>query len=63
MKDQRNGFSIVLAGLWFINLLILIFGFPFLIFKKLQEVFSNDSGKIQSSKDARPTRRLPCRNQ
>jgi hypothetical protein len=29
----------VLTGLWAINLLIVIFGFPFLIYKKVRDIF------------------------
>jgi hypothetical protein len=43
MQDAEKGNSIshlaVLTAIWSINVLIVIFGFPFLIYKKLKEIF------------------------
>ncbi len=49
MQDQKNRSSIahlvVFAGLWFINTLIVIFGLPFLAYKKMREICSDQSKK------------------
>lgn len=57
-KRFSIGHFLVLTGLWVINILILVFGFPFLVFKKIQEVFfkttkNNRLEAKQSSKSAR----------
>lgn len=43
MKNEakRSSFAplAVLGGLWFINILIVIFGSPFLIYKKIKDLF------------------------
>jgi hypothetical protein len=47
MKGVKNNSSIsptlILTGIWFINTLIVIFGLPFLIYKKVQEIYSDNS--------------------
>lgn len=45
IPENRNsvGHFAVLAGLWFINILIVIFSSPFLIYKKLKETFFKKS--------------------
>jgi hypothetical protein len=63
--QNRNsiGHLSVLTALWFINILIVIFGAPFLIFKKAQEVilktFTN-SGQKEKTKQ-KSARYFPCR--
>lgn len=62
--EKRNSFghTAVLAGLWFINLLILIFGLPFLIFKKVQELFAQINKKSRPETKSETARYFPCRN-
>lgn len=61
--EKRNSIShlAVLTGLWLINLLILIFGFPFLIFKKLQEIYFQTNKKSRSETKPKSARFFPCR--
>ena len=44
-KNNSIGVFGVLAGLWAINILILIFGSPFLLFKKARELFLKPAKK------------------
>jgi len=44
-KRHSFGHLSILAGLWFINILILIFGLPFLIYKKVKETFFKPAKK------------------
>jgi len=61
--QNRNsiGHFSVLAALWFINALILIFGFPFLIYKKAVEIFLKTSKKPKSETNPKSARYFPCR--
>ena len=60
--EKRNsiGHLSVLAGLWFINILILIFGFPFLIYKKVKEIFFKTSHKHPPEKKSKSSQYFPC---
>ncbi len=68
MQNEENKNSIVhiavLAGLWFINILIVIFSSPFLIYKKLMEIFfkkaKNSQPQIEAEKTA--AQYFPCRS-
>jgi Tfp pilus assembly protein PilO len=67
MKGVKNNgsisYSLVLAGIWLINILIVLFGFPFLIYKKIQEIYvkatKNSRQKIKTKSKA--ARYFPCR--
>ena len=63
-KGNSMGRFAVLAGLWFINILILIFGSPFLIFKKAQRLFSKPAKKPlpNTADQKKSTQYFPCRN-
>ena len=63
-KNNSTGLFLVLAGLWAINILILFFGFPFLVFKKAQEIFTKSAYKSQknSAENPKSARYFPCRN-
>lgn len=60
MKGAANNKSIssalILGGLWFINILIVLFGFPFLIYKKIQELLTKNPPKFEMEvkKDTNP---------
>lgn len=66
MESQKKGNSIahfaVSAGLWFINILIVIFISPFLIYKKLKETFfkkaKNPAPNIETKQKS--PRYFPC---
>jgi hypothetical protein len=62
-KDSSIGHSLVLILLWFVNILILIFGAPFLIFKKMRDVFFKSAPKSQPKIAAKPESApyFPCR--
>jgi hypothetical protein len=61
-KRNSIGHLSVLTGLWFINILILIFGLPFLIYKKLREIFSEPNKNLQQvTKKTKSTPYFPCR--
>ncbi len=61
--EKRNsiGHLAVLTGLWLINILILIFGFPFLIFKKLQEIYFQTNKNFRQETKPKSARYFPCR--
>jgi len=61
--EKRNsiGQLAVLTSLWLINILILIFGFPFLIFKKLQEIYFQTNKNSSSETKLKAARYFPCR--
>jgi len=62
VKNRNTiGHLAVLTGLWFINLLILIFGFPFLIFKKLQEIYFQRNKNSFTETKPKSARYFPCR--
>lgn len=58
MMDKKPGSSIghllVLTGLWFINLLIVLFGFPFLIYKKIKDFCFDKSNKKEQPPTHKP---------
>lgn len=62
-KNNSIGHFAVLAGLWFINLLIVVFGSPFLIFKKIRNIFLRTSktppSKTKTKSEA--AQYFPCR--
>jgi len=62
-KGSSIGHSLVLFVLWFVNILILIFGAPFLVFKKMRNVFFKTAQKSQTKIAAKPesARYFPCR--
>jgi len=62
-KNNSIGVFLVLAGLWAINILILIFGFPFLLFKKAQEIFTKSAKKPlkDSAENPNSPPYAPCR--
>jgi hypothetical protein len=47
VKTNRAVIStLILAGLWFINILIVIFGLPFLIVNKIKGLFTGKTDKF-----------------
>jgi len=60
--EKRNsiGHLSVLTGLWAINLTILFFGIPFLIYKKLQESYIASKKKSSQKTKAKSARYFPC---
>jgi hypothetical protein len=62
-KSSSIGHILVLAGLWFVNILIVIFGSPFLLFKKTQELFFKATKKSQpkSATNQKSAQYFPCR--
>jgi hypothetical protein len=46
-KKSSISHRLVLTGIWIINLLIVLFGLPFLLYKKVVEFCSNRSNKIK----------------
>ena len=54
----------VLAGLWLVNILIVIFGSPFLIYKKIKGIFLKAVKKTPPNTAAEPksAQYFPCRN-
>jgi len=60
---QKNsiGHLSVLTGLWVINILILIFGFPFLIYKKVKEMFSGTNKNFGQETKPKSAGYFPCR--
>jgi hypothetical protein len=60
-KRSSIGHLAVLTGLWLINLLILIFGFPFLILKKLRELYSETNKNPRRETKPKSARYFPCR--
>jgi hypothetical protein len=67
MQGVQNKNSIghlsVLTALWFINILVLIFGSPFLIYKKTRGFFSRTTkrSKPEENLKQKSTRYFPCR--
>jgi hypothetical protein len=63
--QKRNSIShlLVLTAIWFINILVVIFGSPFLIYKKAREIFlktaKNSKPEVQTKQ--KPARYFPCR--
>ena len=55
--EKRNSIShfLVSAGLWFINILIVIFGSPFLIYKVLKKIFFKSAKKPHPQNESNPT--------
>jgi hypothetical protein len=53
-KNNSIGLFLIYAGLWAINLLILIFSMPFLLFKKMREIFAKPSKKPQNNSAENP---------
>ena len=62
-KSGSIGHILVLAGLWLVNILIVIFGSPFLLFKKMQELFFKATKKSQpkSATNQNSAQYFPCR--
>jgi len=63
-KGSSIGHFAVWAGLWSINILIVIFGSPFLIYKKLRAAFAKSGKNSQPDGEAKknPTRYFPCKS-
>jgi hypothetical protein len=61
--EKRNsiGHLSVLTGLWFINILILIFGFPFLIYKKAKEIYFGTNKNPRQETKPKSASYFPCR--
>ena len=63
--EKRNsiGHFLVSASLWFINILIVIFGSPFLIYKVLKKIFFKSAKKPQPENKPNPdsTQYVPYR--
>lgn len=53
-KNNSIGLFLIFAGLWAVNILILIFGLPFLLFKKVQEIFTKSAKKPQNNSTENP---------
>ena len=62
-KNSSIGQHSVLAALWFINILIVVFGAPFLIYKKLAGIFIKPVKKVEPKpdKNAKSAQYFPCR--
>jgi hypothetical protein len=62
-KSSSIGHFAVLSILWIVNILIVIFGLPFLLFKKLQEIFLKTAKKSQPKITEKPksAQYFPCR--
>jgi hypothetical protein len=58
-KGNSFGHLAVLAGLWFINILILIFGLPFLIYKKVKTTLFKPAKKPQRAEKSKSAQYLP----
>jgi hypothetical protein len=62
--EKRNsiGHLAVLTALWFINILIVIFSSPFLIYKKVRQIFlKTEKTSIQNTQTSpEPARYVPC---
>lgn len=67
MQDLENKNSIAhfaaLAGLWFINILIVVFAMPFLLYKTIRDAFSKSAKRppSQVKSQQKPSRYFPCR--
>ena len=62
-KSNSAGHFAALAGLWFINILIVIFTMPFLIYKTIRDLFIKPP-KIAPSEiktQEKSSRYFPCR--
>ena len=62
-KKYSIGHFSVLAIIWFINVLIVIFGSPFLVYKKLQKIFFKSAKKPlpENKPNAESTQYVPHR--
>lgn len=67
MQDFEKSNSIVhfaaLAGLWLVNILIVIFTMPFLIYKTIRDIFTKSSkhSPSQIKPKQESSRFFPCR--
>jgi len=65
MKEAKNkrAFSsiLILSGLWFINILIVVFGLPFLIINKIREFSAAKSKRSETREAKKAASYLPCR--
>jgi hypothetical protein len=60
-KTNSIGHLSVLTVLWIINILILIFGFPFLIYKKVREMYAETNKNRPKESKAKSRAYFPCR--
>ncbi len=62
-KSNSIGHIAALAVLWFINILIVVFAMPFLIYKTIRGLFSKSSKNppSQIKTQEKPSRYFPCR--
>ncbi|HEY8561438.1 MAG TPA: hypothetical protein VIL74_13770 [Pyrinomonadaceae bacterium] len=63
-KSKAIGHFTVLAGLWFVNILIVIFGMPFIVFNKAREKFTKSAKKSlpKTAAETESTHYFPCQN-